>query len=37
MEFLGIHVLRLKNDALLNMKETLKKIETFLNSIPEIK
>jgi leucyl-tRNA synthetase len=30
---LGIHVLRLKNDELTDMKETLKKIVTFLNSI----
>jgi len=34
MEFLGIHVLRLKNDEILNMKETLQKIENFLNTIP---
>jgi very-short-patch-repair endonuclease len=34
MEFLGIHVLRLKNEDLLNMKETLQRIETFLTSIP---
>jgi leucyl-tRNA synthetase len=34
MENLGIHVLRLKNEELLNMKETLQKIEYFLNSIP---
>jgi leucyl-tRNA synthetase len=34
MEFLGMHVLRLKNDDLLNMKETLLKIDNFLKSIP---
>jgi leucyl-tRNA synthetase len=34
MDNLGIHVLRLKNEELLNMKETLQKIEYFLNSIP---
>jgi very-short-patch-repair endonuclease len=34
MENLGTHVLRLKNEELLNMKETLQKIEYFLNSIP---
>ena len=30
---LGIHILRLKNDELLNLKETLQKIENYLNSI----
>jgi very-short-patch-repair endonuclease len=34
MDNLGIHILRLKNEELLNMKETLQKIEYFLNSIP---
>jgi very-short-patch-repair endonuclease len=34
MEFLGIHVLRLKNDELINMEETLQKIENYLRSIP---
>ncbi len=34
MNNLGIHVLRLKNDDLLNMKETLQKIEYYLTSIP---
>jgi leucyl-tRNA synthetase len=34
MEFLGMHVLRLKKDNLLNMKETLLKIDNFLKSIP---
>jgi very-short-patch-repair endonuclease len=34
MEFLGMHVLRLKNDNLLNMKETLLKIDNFLKSFP---
>jgi very-short-patch-repair endonuclease len=33
MDNLGIHVLRIKNEDLKNMKETLKKIETYLNSI----
>jgi leucyl-tRNA synthetase len=33
MANLGIHVLRLKNDELIDMKETLQKILTFLNSI----
>jgi very-short-patch-repair endonuclease len=36
MSNLGIHVLRLKNDELLNIKETLQKIENYLNSLPEI-
>ena len=30
---LGIHILRLKNDELSNLKETLQKIENYLNSI----
>ena len=34
MNNLGIHVLRLKNDDLLNMKETLQKIEYYLTLIP---
>ena len=34
MNNLGIHVLRLQNDDLLNMKETLQKIEYYLTSIP---
>jgi leucyl-tRNA synthetase len=34
MDNLGIHILRLKNEELLNMNETLQKIEYFLNSIP---
>ena len=34
MNNLGIHVLRIKNDDLLNMKETLQKIEYYLTSIP---
>ena len=33
MIHLGIHVLRLKNDELLNMKEVLQKIEAYLNII----
>ena len=37
MKFLGINVLRLKNDDLLNLKESLQKIENYLNSLPDIK
>jgi very-short-patch-repair endonuclease len=30
---LGLHILRIKNEELLDIKEVLKKIETYLNSI----
>jgi very-short-patch-repair endonuclease len=30
---LGLHILRIKNEELLNIKDVLKKIETYLNSI----
>jgi very-short-patch-repair endonuclease len=30
---LGLHILRIKNEELLEIKEVLKKIETYLNSI----
>ena len=33
MENLGLHILRLKNDELQNMKEVLEKIRTFLNKL----
>ncbi|MCX6254568.1 MAG: endonuclease domain-containing protein [Bacteroidia bacterium] len=33
LDNLGIHVLRLKNDDLLNMKETLQRIENYLKAI----
>jgi leucyl-tRNA synthetase len=37
MKFLGINVLRLKNDDLLNLKESLQKIENYLNFLPDKK
>lgn len=30
---LGIHILRIKNEELLNIKDVIKKIEMYLNSI----
>jgi very-short-patch-repair endonuclease len=30
---LGLHILRIKNEELLDVKDVLKKIETYLNSI----
>ena len=30
---LGLHILRIKNEELLNLEEVLKKIETYLNSL----
>jgi very-short-patch-repair endonuclease len=33
MENLGLHILRLKNEELTNMKDALKKIQTYLNSL----
>ncbi len=36
MAFMGLHVLRIKNEELLNMKNTLEKIICFLNTIETI-
>ncbi len=33
MKNLGLHILRIKNEELLDIKDVLKKIETYLNSI----
>ena len=30
---LGLHLLRIKNEELIDIKDVLKKIETYLNSI----
>ena len=32
MVYLGLHILRIKNEELLDMEHVLKKIETYLNS-----
>jgi very-short-patch-repair endonuclease len=37
LEEMGLHILRIKNEELQNMKNTLDKIKIFLNQIPDIK
>ncbi len=37
LQYLGINILRIRNDELVNIKEVLSRIESFLNKLPDKK
>jgi len=37
LENLGLHILRIRNEELIDMRDVLRKIELFLSQIPDIK